>query len=69
LARKSRITGTVVVDVQVDVRGKVTKATAISGPAILRAEAENAVLRWQFRPANVEGIAVPSTSQVSIVFK
>jgi hypothetical protein len=36
---------------------------------MLQAEAANAVLRWQFRPANVEGIPVPSSNQVSIIFK
>jgi periplasmic protein TonB len=69
MARKSRITGTVTVEVMIDETGRVTKATPMSGPAILQTEAANAVLRWQFRPANIEGIPVPSSNQVSIIFK
>ncbi len=69
LARRSHTTGTVVIDVLIDEKGKVTKATAVSGPAILQSEAVNAVMRWQFKPANLDGVAVPSSNQVSIVFK
>ncbi|MBZ5495540.1 MAG: TonB family protein [Acidobacteriia bacterium] len=69
LARKTRTTGTVVVDVLIDAQGKVTKATAASGPAVLRPEAVDAVLRWRFKPATLDGVNVTSSSQVTIVFK
>jgi protein TonB len=69
VARRAHITGTVVVDMLIDEKGKVVKATPVSGPAILYAETVNAVLRWQFKPAYLDGTAVSSSSQVSIEFK
>jgi protein TonB len=69
LARRSHTTGTVVVDILIDEKGKVVKANAVSGPAMLYLNAANAVLLWQFKPATLDGIAVSSSSQVSIVFK
>jgi TonB family protein len=68
IARRSRTTGTVVVEAQIDDQGKVVKATAVSGPLILRPEAEIAVMKWAFRPATLGGVNVPSASRVSIVF-
>ena len=68
LARRSRTWGTVVVEVQVDEHGKPVKAVAESGPEILRGEAVNAVLRWRFKPATLDGVDVPGTTRVSIVF-
>jgi protein TonB len=69
LARRTRATGTVVIDVLVDEGGKVAKATPISGPEILRQDAINAVQQWRFKPANVDGNSVSSTSRVTVVFK
>jgi TonB family protein len=69
VARRSHTTGTVVVDILIDEKGKVVKATPVSGPAILYAETVNAVLRWQFKPAYLDGTAVSSSNQISIVFK
>jgi outer membrane biosynthesis protein TonB len=69
IARKSHTTGTVVVDILIDERGKVVKATPVSGPVVLRTETVNAVLRWQFKPAYLDGTPVSSSSQVSVVFK
>jgi protein TonB len=69
LARRSRTTGTVLVDTQIDENGKVVKATALSGPTLFHAEAVNAVLLWRFRPASIDGTPISSSTQVSIVFK
>lgn len=69
LARKSHTTGTVVVDIVIDEQGKVAKATPVSGPIILQPEAVNAVSRWQFKPATLDGANVSSSIQVSVVFK
>ncbi|MGA2261794.1 MAG: TonB family protein [Acidobacteriota bacterium] len=69
IARKSRTTGTVVLDVLIDEQGKVVKVTPASGPLILCPEAATAVLRWRFKPATLNGVNVSSSTQVSIVFK
>jgi periplasmic protein TonB len=68
IARRSGVDGTVVVDAQIDAQGRVVKATAESGPAVLRPEAVRAVLQWRFKPATLDGISVPSATKVSIVF-
>jgi TonB family protein len=68
IARRLNITGTVVVQVLIDEQGKVVKATPVSGPRLLYPEAVSAILRWRFKPANLDGINVPGSSQVSIVF-
>jgi outer membrane biosynthesis protein TonB len=69
IARINHIAGTVVVDVLIDEKGKVVKATPVSGPAVLYGETVNAVLRWKFQPASLNDTAIPSSSQVSIIFK
>jgi protein TonB len=68
MARRSRITGTVVVDVEIDDQGRVVKATPESGPLLLRADAVSAVLKWRFKPATLNGANISSTSKVSIIF-
>ena len=69
LARQTHATGTVVIDVLVDEGGKVAKTTPISGPTILVPDAINAVQQWRFKPAQVDGNNVSSTSRVTVVFK
>jgi protein TonB len=68
IARKTHTTGRVVVEVTIDEQGKVVKATAQSGPLMLRDEAVKAAMKWQFKPASVGGTNVPSTTQITIVF-
>jgi TonB family protein len=55
IAKKMGITGIVEVLIQVDDQGKVTKAAAQTGPAMLRASAEAAVMQWKFKPSAGEG--------------
>jgi TonB family protein len=61
--------GTVVVEVQVDTQGKVSKVTPISGPSVFYQEAINAVMGWRFKPATLGGINTASSPQISLVFK
>jgi len=68
IARKTHTSGTVVVEVAIDEQGKVVKATAQSGPFMLRDEAVKAAMKWQFRPASIGGTNVPSTTKITIVF-
>lgn len=69
LARRSKITGTVEVEVEVDEQGKVVKAAALSGPSLLRAAAEDALRRWRFKPAVRNGVNVRSVVRISVVFR
>jgi TonB family protein len=67
-ARMLGIKGTVVLDVDVDEKGAVVRAVATSGPAALRPAAEEALKRWQFKPATRDGKGMRSKASISIVF-
>ena len=67
-ARRFRVWGTVLLNVEVDQTGKVTRASAVSGPALLRPAAEEALMKWQFKPATVNGVNQRSTVSVSVTF-
>lgn len=54
-ARTARITGTVTVHVLVNERGEVEAIVRSVGPTMLRQAAEEAVRRWRFRPAEING--------------
>lgn len=64
-----KIEGKVDVDAQVDEQGKVVVATAINGHVLLRDAAMEAVKKWRFKPATLNGKNVLSSSRVSVVFK
>jgi len=64
-----RLEGKVDVDAQVDEQGSVVKATALNGHVLLRAAAAEAVKKWRFKPAAVNGKNVPSSTRVSVVFR
>jgi periplasmic protein TonB len=51
MAKQSRISGKVTVDVELDVEGNVVSAKAASGHAMLRQSAEDAAKRSKFKPA------------------
>ncbi len=50
IAVAKKISGTVLVDVQVNAEGKVTEAKPIMGHELLRDAAKKAALRWRFKP-------------------
>ncbi|MCU1320687.1 MAG: TonB family protein [Acidobacteriaceae bacterium] len=66
VARRMHLSGRVVVAIRVDKEGKVTKATAISGPGPLRDPALEAVRRWTYKPYLLNGqpVVVATTSTV-----
>lgn len=55
MARRAGVTGTVTVDVSIDVEGKVVAAHATSGPPILRGAAVEAARRARFSPTLLSG--------------
>jgi TonB family protein len=69
LPRKQRVAGTVVLEADIDEKGDVVRAKAISGPDQLRKAAEEALMKWKFKPASVNGIAIASKEQISIVLE
>ena len=68
IARRSRTTGVVAVEVVVDVSGRIIAAKAVSGPEMLRAAAENAALKAKFAPTLLSGQPVKITGTISYNF-
>lgn len=58
LAHRSNIEGRVVVEVELDVEGKVTSAKATTGHQMLRGAAEDAARRSRFKPAVFDGTPI-----------
>ena len=56
-------------DAYISEKGDVVRADVVTGPTLFRAAAEDALLKWKFKPASVNGVPVPSRSRVFIVFK
>jgi len=50
IAVANKVSGAVLVDVEVDAEGIVAGANTISGPELLREAAREAALRWRFEP-------------------
>jgi protein TonB len=68
LAMRTRASGSVVLDLDIDAEGRVVKATPVSGPAMFYSAAVSAALKWRYRPASIGGKNVPSQSRVTMVF-
>jgi protein TonB len=69
LALRTRTSGTVVLELQIDEQGKVVKATPISGPAIFYNAATSAAMKWRYKPASIGGVNVRSQSIATMDFK
>ncbi len=68
IALRTRTSGSVVLDLQIDENGRVTKATPVSGPALLHQAAIAAALKWRYKPASIDGKNVPSQARVTMNF-
>ena len=68
-ARRMQTSGTVVVEVVIDVNGRVISAKATSGPAVLREAAERAALQARFTPALLTGQPVKMSGTINYNFK
>ena len=68
VALRNRTAGSVVLDIQIDEKGRVTRATPVSGPPLLHQAAVAAVLQWRYKPATIDGVNVQSQSRVTINF-
>lgn len=60
---------TVLLKVAINDNGKVTRSEAVSGPGYLVAYARNALDRWTFEPATLNGKRVPSSTVLSFEFR
>lgn len=67
-ARSARASGVVVVEVVIDVSGKVISARAVSGPALLQQAAVQAAYRARFSPTMLSGQAVKVSGTINYNF-
>lgn len=68
MARQSRVTGKVTVEIELDEEGNVSKANATSGPAMLRQSAEDAAKRSKFKPAAFNGKPIKAKGIITYNF-
>ena len=67
-ARQRRVRGSVVVEVTVDVCGRVINARALSGPDELRSVSVSAASRWRFSPTRLAGRPVKVIGTIKFNF-
>lgn len=70
LARRTGVHGTVILEVRLDERGRVSEVTVLRGQRFgLTESAVAAVSRWRYEPARLDGRAVPVLMTVTINFE
>ena len=69
MARSQRVGGDVKIDALVDISGQVAGMKIISGPVLLQQPAMDALRRWKYEPAQLNGKAVPMHLTVTVQFK
>ena len=67
-ARHARVTGTVAVEVVIDLTGKVISATATGGPELLHKAAEQAAMQARFSPTTLSGQPVKISGVINYNF-
>jgi len=67
-ARDAGIEGDIVVDTTIDKTGKVTAMKVVSGNAMLRQAALDALRQWKYEPSKLNGEPVPVQMTVTIKF-
>jgi TonB family protein len=68
LAKRTRVQGTVQLEVTTNEDGYVWEVKAVDGPQLLRESAIEAVKQWQYSPTIVNGASVPVMAHVAIKF-
>jgi TonB family protein len=67
-ARQARVSGIVILELQLDVNGTVTDARVLRSIPLLDAAAIEAVKQWQYEPMIVNGKAIPIPLTVTVPF-
>lgn len=68
IARARKVGGKVEVEAEINDNGDVFRAKAVSGPDLLRSAAEEALMKWKFKPASVGGVNVQSKARIIVNF-
>ena len=69
LARNQRLSGDVKIDALIDATGHVSATKIMSGPALLHEAAIQAVSKWTYKPATLNGQPMPMHLTVTVQFK
>ena len=67
-AKNSRVQGSVVISANIDEKGMVSAAQAISGPVALRQAGVDAVKQWKYSPSLVGGKPTPTQVIINLEF-
>jgi periplasmic protein TonB len=68
IARMAHVSGTVVLHAIIAEDGTIQQLSVISGPALLRQAALDAVRQWRYQPTTLNGQAVKVDTTVDVVF-
>lgn len=68
LARRARVSGTVILMVTVNEEGEVTDVKVMRGHPLLDDEAVRAVKQWRYSPTLLNGEPVPVIAMVTVIF-
>ena len=68
-ARTRGIFGLVKLEATIDQAGNVTSVKVLSGDPILAASAKNTVIGWKYKPARLNGQAIPSSVTIQVNFQ
>jgi TonB family protein len=68
-ARSSGVQGDVVIETTIDKTGNVVRTHVVSGPAMLRPSALEALKHWKYEPSRLDGEPVEVQMQVTIRFR
>jgi protein TonB len=69
LARTQHISGDVRIDALIDATGRVTTMKVVSGPALLHQAAMDALRRWRYEAATLDGKPVAMHLTVTLQFR
>ena len=69
LATAAHVSGVVVLGVEIDTTGAVTKVVVLSGPEMLRSAAVKAVSQYSYRPFLIEGLLSTVRTAVQVKFE
>jgi len=68
IAKAAQVQGTVVVLATIDTTGAVASIKVLSGPPMLQQAAVECVKQWDYRPFEKDGVRVPASGRVSLIF-
>ncbi len=69
LARRNRISGTVIFRAIISEQGKIKELRVESGPALLIDTATEAVRQWEYQPWILDGKPIEMESTINVIFK